>query len=171
MSCIIRLTSKFCFLEQTLGKCYFGAKMSIHTVYLIVCSSTNTYSNKSFITDIHSSISLVWIGLVWAFFWLLWVFSGQKYSPTYGHTLNCFQLHLLIYLTVFARWNVQYKWYSSSFPIRNEREGIPADLLQLLDVCVEIPQQGVTRSLNVHVSAALLVWEYTRQHLVPDQSS
>lgn len=50
----------------------------------------------------------------------------------------------------------------------NEREGIPANLLQLLDVCVEIPQQGVIRSLNVHVSAALLVWEYTRQHLPPD---
>ncbi|XP_056465736.1 probable methyltransferase TARBP1 [Gadus chalcogrammus] len=49
----------------------------------------------------------------------------------------------------------------------NEREGIPANLLQLLDVCVEIPQQGVIRSLNVHVSAALLVWEYTRQHLQP----
>ncbi|XP_061601001.1 probable methyltransferase TARBP1 [Cololabis saira] len=47
----------------------------------------------------------------------------------------------------------------------NEREGIPASLLQLLDVCVEIPQQGVIRSLNVHVSAALLIWEYTRQHL------
>lgn len=46
----------------------------------------------------------------------------------------------------------------------NEREGIPANVLQLLDVCVEIPQFGVTRSLNVHVSAALLVWEYTRQH-------
>uniref|UniRef100_A0A8C9QTU9 tRNA (guanosine(18)-2'-O)-methyltransferase TARBP1 n=1 Tax=Scleropages formosus TaxID=113540 RepID=A0A8C9QTU9_SCLFO len=39
----------------------------------------------------------------------------------------------------------------------NEREGIPANLLQLLDVCVEIPQHGVTRSLNVHVSAALLI--------------
>ncbi|KAL0983871.1 hypothetical protein UPYG_G00134130 [Umbra pygmaea] len=49
----------------------------------------------------------------------------------------------------------------------NEREGIPANLLQLLDVCVEIPQQGVIRSLNVHVSAALLVWEYTRQYLPP----
>uniref|UniRef100_A0A665X6P0 tRNA (guanosine(18)-2'-O)-methyltransferase TARBP1 n=1 Tax=Echeneis naucrates TaxID=173247 RepID=A0A665X6P0_ECHNA len=48
----------------------------------------------------------------------------------------------------------------------NEREGIPANLLQMLDVCVEIPQQGVIRSLNVHVSAALLIWEYTRQHLV-----
>ncbi|XP_069000980.1 probable methyltransferase TARBP1 [Embiotoca jacksoni] len=46
----------------------------------------------------------------------------------------------------------------------NEREGIPANLLQMLDVCVEIPQQGVIRSLNVHVSAALLIWEYTRQH-------
>ncbi|XP_076022350.1 tRNA (guanosine(18)-2'-O)-methyltransferase TARBP1 [Genypterus blacodes] len=50
----------------------------------------------------------------------------------------------------------------------NEREGIPANLLQLLDVCVEIPQQGVIRSLNVHVSAALLIWEYTRQHLTAD---
>uniref|UniRef100_A0A673HZZ1 tRNA (guanosine(18)-2'-O)-methyltransferase TARBP1 n=1 Tax=Sinocyclocheilus rhinocerous TaxID=307959 RepID=A0A673HZZ1_9TELE len=39
----------------------------------------------------------------------------------------------------------------------NEREGIPANLLQLVDVCVEIPQHGITRSLNVHVSAALLV--------------
>ncbi|KAM4729352.1 putative methyltransferase TARBP1 [Anableps anableps] len=48
----------------------------------------------------------------------------------------------------------------------NEREGIPASLLQMLDVCVEIPQQGIIRSLNVHVSAALLIWEYTRQHLI-----
>ncbi|KAM9808627.1 probable methyltransferase TARBP1 isoform X2 [Syngnathus typhle] len=52
----------------------------------------------------------------------------------------------------------------------NEREGIPANLLQLLDVCVEIPQQGVIRSLNVHVSAALLIWEYTRQRLVSTSS-
>nr|KAF6395630.1 TAR (HIV-1) RNA binding protein 1 [Rousettus aegyptiacus] len=47
----------------------------------------------------------------------------------------------------------------------NEREGIPAALIPQLDVCVEIPQRGVTRSLNVHVSGALLVWEYTRQRL------
>uniref|UniRef100_A0A3Q3SXK3 tRNA (guanosine(18)-2'-O)-methyltransferase TARBP1 n=1 Tax=Mastacembelus armatus TaxID=205130 RepID=A0A3Q3SXK3_9TELE len=52
----------------------------------------------------------------------------------------------------------------------NEREGIPANLLQMLDVCVEIPQQGVIRSLNVHVSAALLIWEYTRQHLTSDSA-
>nr|XP_030695450.1 probable methyltransferase TARBP1 [Globicephala melas] len=48
----------------------------------------------------------------------------------------------------------------------NEREGIPANLIQQLDVCVEIPQQGIIRSLNVHVSGALLIWEYTRQQLM-----
>ena len=59
-----------------------------------------------------------------------------------------------------------------SFPAKtvlvlgNEKEGIPVDIIQVLDVCVEIPQQGLVRSLNVHVSGALLVWEYTRQHLL-----
>uniref|UniRef100_A0A8C3CM23 tRNA (guanosine(18)-2'-O)-methyltransferase TARBP1 n=1 Tax=Cairina moschata TaxID=8855 RepID=A0A8C3CM23_CAIMO len=43
----------------------------------------------------------------------------------------------------------------------NEHEGIPANLIHHLDVCVEIPQQGIIRSLNVHVSGALLIWEYT----------
>ena len=49
--------------------------------------------------------------------------------------------------------------------VSNEKEGIPVNLIQLLDVCVEIPQQGIIRSLNVHVSGALLIWEYTRQQL------
>ncbi|KAH6926802.1 hypothetical protein HPB50_022336 [Hyalomma asiaticum] len=48
----------------------------------------------------------------------------------------------------------------------NEKEGLPVELIQLLDVCVEIPQHGVIRSLNVHVSGAILVWEYTKQHSV-----
>uniref|UniRef100_A0A8C5UKP8 tRNA (guanosine(18)-2'-O)-methyltransferase TARBP1 n=1 Tax=Malurus cyaneus samueli TaxID=2593467 RepID=A0A8C5UKP8_9PASS len=47
----------------------------------------------------------------------------------------------------------------------NEHEGIPANLIHHLDVCVEIPQQGIIRSLNVHVSGALLIWEYTRQQI------
>jgi len=43
--------------------------------------------------------------------------------------------------------------------------GLPAELLPLLDACVEIPQPGASiRSLNVHVSAALAVYEYARQH-------
>ena len=45
----------------------------------------------------------------------------------------------------------------------NEKGGIPIDLIDILDVCVEIPQSGRIRSLNVHVTGALVLWEYTRQ--------
>ncbi|XP_003744677.2 uncharacterized protein LOC100902995 [Galendromus occidentalis] len=57
------------------------------------------------------------------------------------------------------------------FPLKSllllghERGGLPAHLIDLMDACVEIPQQGVIRSLNVHVSAAILIWEYRRQFL------
>jgi tRNA guanosine-2'-O-methyltransferase len=46
-----------------------------------------------------------------------------------------------------------------------EKEGIPVQFLRAVDQCVEIPQLGVTRSLNVHVSAAISIWEYTRQRI------
>ncbi|XP_045768760.1 probable methyltransferase TARBP1 isoform X2 [Maniola jurtina] len=48
----------------------------------------------------------------------------------------------------------------------NEKEGVPCDLLPLMDHCVEIPQQGVIRSLNVHVTAAIFIWEYARQNML-----
>ncbi|KAA8525977.1 hypothetical protein F0562_007922 [Nyssa sinensis] len=44
-----------------------------------------------------------------------------------------------------------------------EKEGIPVELIHILDACIEIPQLGVVRSLNVHVSGAIALWEYTRQ--------
>ncbi|KAK7386290.1 hypothetical protein VNO78_26419 [Psophocarpus tetragonolobus] len=44
-----------------------------------------------------------------------------------------------------------------------EKEGIPVDVIHILDACIEIPQFGVVRSLNVHVSGAVALWEYTRQ--------
>lgn len=47
----------------------------------------------------------------------------------------------------------------------NEKEGIPVNLLQELDVCIEIPQHGLIRSFNVHVTGALVVWEYVKQHM------
>ncbi|CAA6657139.1 unnamed protein product [Spirodela intermedia] len=46
----------------------------------------------------------------------------------------------------------------------HEKEGIPVDVIHCLDACLEIPQLGVVRSLNVHVSGAIALWEYTRQH-------
>jgi hypothetical protein len=44
-----------------------------------------------------------------------------------------------------------------------EKQGLPPELLALMDACVEIPQFGVVRSLNVHVSAAVAMYEYLRQ--------
>lgn len=46
-----------------------------------------------------------------------------------------------------------------------EREGIPMQILQLLDHTVEIPQLGLIRSLNVHVSGAITLYEYSKQQL------
>ena len=52
-----------------------------------------------------------------------------------------------------------------------EKEGIPQEYLSILDECIEIPQFGVIRSLNVHVSGALCLWEYTKQNLPVSCSS
>jgi tRNA G18 (ribose-2'-O)-methylase SpoU len=47
-----------------------------------------------------------------------------------------------------------------------EKTGIPAPILQqCVDVAVEIPQTGETRSLNVHVSGAMCLFQYTQQRL------
>lgn len=45
-----------------------------------------------------------------------------------------------------------------------ETQGVPVPLLQEVDLVVQIPQLGIVRSLNVHVSASLVVWEYYKQH-------
>ncbi|RPA78733.1 alpha/beta knot, partial [Ascobolus immersus RN42] len=45
----------------------------------------------------------------------------------------------------------------------SEREGMPADVLCEMDVCVEIKQRGETRSLNVQVAAGVVVGEFNRQ--------
>jgi tRNA G18 (ribose-2'-O)-methylase SpoU len=46
-----------------------------------------------------------------------------------------------------------------------EKVGIPANILELLQDTVEIPQLGVIRSLNVHVSASICLYQYTTQFL------
>lgn len=46
----------------------------------------------------------------------------------------------------------------------SEREGIPGTVLAECDICVEVRQVGVTRSLNVQTAAAIVLYEYQRQH-------
>ena len=45
-----------------------------------------------------------------------------------------------------------------------EKEGIPAVVLGECDILVEIPQRGVTRSMNVQTAAGVVLYEYSRQH-------
>lgn len=75
-------------------------------------------------------------------------------------------------------WIVGLEQTSSSLPIQEvkmphqqptvlllgkEKEGIPVQFLHTVDQCIEIPQFGIIRSLNVHVSGAIAIWEFTRQ--------
>lgn len=48
--------------------------------------------------------------------------------------------------------------------VGSEREGIPAVVLAECDLLVEIPQVGITRSLNVQTAAGIVLCEYVRQH-------
>lgn len=57
-----------------------------------------------------------------------------------------------------------YKFVSKTvLVLGNEKDGIPGELLPLLDACIEIPQFGLIRSLNVHVSGSICIWEYIKQ--------
>lgn len=48
----------------------------------------------------------------------------------------------------------------------DEKEGVPVDLIRYVDDQVEITQLGRTRSLNVHVSAALFIHQFAVQQLL-----
>uniref|UniRef100_A0A4Y0BDV6 SpoU_methylase domain-containing protein n=1 Tax=Anopheles funestus TaxID=62324 RepID=A0A4Y0BDV6_ANOFN len=48
----------------------------------------------------------------------------------------------------------------------HEKNGLPAEIIRHLDLIGEIPQFGVVRSLNVHVTGAIFMWEYVKQHQV-----
>nr|XP_031838654.1 uncharacterized protein LOC116429639 [Nomia melanderi] len=60
--------------------------------------------------------------------------------------------------------NMKFK-KKSILVLGNEKNGIPANLIPLFDTCIEIPQVGVIRSLNVHVSGAICIWQYAMQHV------
>jgi tRNA G18 (ribose-2'-O)-methylase SpoU len=47
-----------------------------------------------------------------------------------------------------------------------EKCGVPPELIRYVDHTVEITQLGQTRSLNVHVTASLFIYNYAVQHLL-----
>jgi tRNA G18 (ribose-2'-O)-methylase SpoU len=45
----------------------------------------------------------------------------------------------------------------------NEVKGVDQKIINASDICIEIPQYGTKHSLNVSVSAGILLWEVTNQ--------
>jgi tRNA G18 (ribose-2'-O)-methylase SpoU len=42
----------------------------------------------------------------------------------------------------------------------NEVKGVDQEIMNLCDLCIEIPQLGTKHSLNISVSAGILIWEF-----------
>ena len=46
----------------------------------------------------------------------------------------------------------------------NEVMGVDDEVMKKCDLCIEIPQFGTKHSLNVSVSAGILMWEFFKKH-------
>ena len=47
----------------------------------------------------------------------------------------------------------------------NEVKGVHQEVIDLSDACLEIPQLGTKHSLNVSVTAGIVIWHFARQLL------
>jgi tRNA G18 (ribose-2'-O)-methylase SpoU len=50
-----------------------------------------------------------------------------------------------------------------AFVFGNEVNGVSEEVLAICDGCLEIPQYGTKHSLNISVSAGIIMWEYLKQ--------
>ena len=46
----------------------------------------------------------------------------------------------------------------------NEVDGVSEEIMQQADACIEIPQYGTKHSLNISVSAGIVIWEISRKY-------
>jgi len=47
----------------------------------------------------------------------------------------------------------------------NEVKGVHQEVIDMSDACLEIPQFGTKHSMNVSVTAGIVIWEFARQFL------
>jgi tRNA G18 (ribose-2'-O)-methylase SpoU len=58
-----------------------------------------------------------------------------------------------------------FKDKKSALVFGNEVEGVSNDVLDLCDACIEIPQLGSKHSLNVSVSAGIVMWKFVENKI------
>ena len=44
----------------------------------------------------------------------------------------------------------------------NEVKGVSQEVVDLSDMCIEIPQFGTKHSLNVSVAGGIIIWEFAK---------
>lgn len=52
-----------------------------------------------------------------------------------------------------------------AFVFGNEIDGVKEEVLELCDLCIEIPQIGTKHSLNISVACGIVLWEFVRLRL------
>lgn len=62
-------------------------------------------------------------------------------------------------LQVFAQQEAR----SVAIILGNEVKGVHQEVIDLCDGCIEIPQYGTKHSLNVSVTAGIIIWEFARR--------
>ena len=45
----------------------------------------------------------------------------------------------------------------------NEVKGVAQSVVDEADVCIEIPQHGTKHSLNISISAGIVIWDFFKQ--------
>ena len=53
----------------------------------------------------------------------------------------------------------------SAVMLGNEANGVRQEVVDASDGCLEIPQLGTKHSMNVSVTASIVIWEFARQYL------
>jgi len=53
----------------------------------------------------------------------------------------------------------------------NEVMGVEDEVMNICDYCIEIPQTGTKHSLNVSVSAGILIWEIFKKYSIEQKSN
>lgn len=60
-------------------------------------------------------------------------------------------------------WDYEWPARKSLLVLGHEQRGMPAEVIAACDVCLEIPLYGRIRSLNVHVSASMVIADWSRR--------
>ncbi len=48
----------------------------------------------------------------------------------------------------------------------NEVKGVQQDIVNISDSCIEIPQEGTKHSLNISVSAGIVLWDFYKKKII-----